>query len=1234
VAAGQFASILQFIRKLTGSAPAGTASDGQLLERFARDKDEDAFAALLARHGPMVLGICQRVLRDTHEAEDAFQATFLVLARKAGGVRQQQALASWLCQVAYHVALAIRQRSARQQELARQAGAAKGETMAETASWELRQILDEELNRLPKKYHAPVVLCYLQGKTCAEAAEHLDWPAGTVKVRLMRARELLRARLERRGLALSAAAFSASLAPEALAATVPPALVEATLKSALAFAAGKAGLASGAAVVVAEQLLHAMGAKLRKMLAAVALLVALLGTGVCWQVFAKSAPQAPPTVVALAPIPAGEEPEVRYQGKPVGHWREVLQQSPVDNCRVEAAQALAALSQIAATEPTAVPALLKARDDQSPAVRQAVVKALGSLAGNHEQAVTSLVAALKDKETRSDAVRALMRLGPQAASAEPTLQAALQDDDPQVRLSAALVLSQLVQGPQAFDPAPVIRNASDYDRAWVLSAVSDYLPEQNKAELLIEFGHLHQLKSRGASGVSSLTKVLADPRRGSNLRMYAASLLGDMSPEARAALPTLTQALQDKDAGVRYAAAVAHWQLAAQADKVVPILVEALQGNNPDRSWHAAGLLGQLGPKSADATMALTEALKHENKSVRLAAALAHWRLVHEVAPVAPLLAELLQDQSFQAPTAMRLPPSTAADLPLLMELLRRQKNNQGYRRWNLRGALQHIGVDAVPELLKALMHDNPLVRKSAADVLNFLDWFGDGEGAEPKQVRPETLKGIAEGLTHANSVVRQWALFVWAQQADRDRALPAVLQGLQDADAKVRQVAVAAIGSFGPKAKAAVPILGKILENDPPAGLQAASALWDIDPQAGALQQGLSRLMRDQPGATALVLADKGTKALPILRPALGDANPAVRLGAISGLIRMHTAAADVAWDLNHALDDADLQVRRTAAEGLLRLSVQDPESILRLPGDGPPSSGRLPADRIQKALTILKNLKGELPAGMLATVPRFGKVSAQPVLRAALKEPPLRVEAAALLGDNLDADTQEEVITALAAALRDKDLLRHNAAQTLGRLGPAAKPAVPALQASLNDAEPLVRIAAAGALWKIDPQQEAVLVPVLCDALRLKLEAPKASRVPLPPSAGHTARTAAAQVLQEIAPAGKQAIPLLIEALREEAVVVPGRTPRPADPYHAALREALRRYGKEAVPSLIKAMTHDLRELRESAFAILGDLGAEAKEAVPALLDACLDKDPQFRAAAMVALKKIDAEAAAGVR
>jgi RNA polymerase sigma factor (sigma-70 family) len=209
-------------------------SDGQLLQRFALRTDQAAFATLVQRHGPLVLGVCRRVLQHDQDTEDAFQATFVVLARKASSISKHESVASWLYKVAYRIALRARADKARRQtHEQRTPPRPEYPALGDVVQRELQQILDEEVQRLPEKYRAPILLCYLQGQTNEEAAGVLRCPTGTVKIRLLRGREMLRKRLLRRGLALSVVGLLGQALVEMARAAVPQPLVHATAGAAV-----------------------------------------------------------------------------------------------------------------------------------------------------------------------------------------------------------------------------------------------------------------------------------------------------------------------------------------------------------------------------------------------------------------------------------------------------------------------------------------------------------------------------------------------------------------------------------------------------------------------------------------------------------------------------------------------------------------------------------------------------------------------------------------------------------------------------------------------------------------------------------------------------------------------------------------------------------------------------------------------------------------------------------------
>src|SRR5262245_60309931 len=199
---------LRHVRRLVGASDG--PGDGELLRRFADERDELAFAALVRRHGPMVLGVCRGLLRDAHAAEDAFQATFLVLFRRATTLENRPSLGGWLYGVAYRTALKARTAAARRRTRERKAATMTPTDYDRETDWELGRALHEELGRLPEKSREALVACYLQGQTTEEAARQLGCPRGTVLSRLARGRDLLRARLARHADAPAAGAVAAT----------------------------------------------------------------------------------------------------------------------------------------------------------------------------------------------------------------------------------------------------------------------------------------------------------------------------------------------------------------------------------------------------------------------------------------------------------------------------------------------------------------------------------------------------------------------------------------------------------------------------------------------------------------------------------------------------------------------------------------------------------------------------------------------------------------------------------------------------------------------------------------------------------------------------------------------------------------------------------------------------------------------------------------------------------------
>ncbi len=254
-------SVVRYIRRAAGSSVPQGLTDAQLLARYRTQRDSDAFAELVHRHGPLVHSVCRRILHHEQDSEDACQATFLVLASKASSIRKAVSLASWLHGVAYRIAMRAKKTLGRQHQNVGDAAAPTQDLPVTAAALrEAQLIVDEELNRLPEKYRAPFILCCLEGKSRPEAARELGWKEGTVSSRIAQARKLLQQRLTRRGVVLSATLCVLDLT-RAAAPAIGTSIVDRTVKAAVSFAAGQSAatdLATAPAVALARGVLLAM----------------------------------------------------------------------------------------------------------------------------------------------------------------------------------------------------------------------------------------------------------------------------------------------------------------------------------------------------------------------------------------------------------------------------------------------------------------------------------------------------------------------------------------------------------------------------------------------------------------------------------------------------------------------------------------------------------------------------------------------------------------------------------------------------------------------------------------------------------------------------------------------------------------------------------------------------------------------------------------------------------------
>jgi RNA polymerase sigma factor (sigma-70 family) len=326
MAANQTSKVSQHLRRVALLQDGAGLTDAQLLEEYTRGREEAALAALVRRHGPMIWGVCRRILPNYHDAEDAFQATFLVFVRKAASIASPELLANWLYGVAHQTALKARATSAKRKTRERQVREMPEPAVTEKDLWnDLQPLLDRALSGLPDKYRVAIVLCDLEGKTRKEAARQLSVPEGTLAARLARGRKMLGQRLARYGLAVSGGSLAAVLAQNAASASVPSVVISSTIKAASLFAAEQAaaaGALSVQAVALAEGVLKTMFVAKLKIATTIVLGMGLLG--VSWGLYptraaapleGKQEAAPPPPSAFAAPSKEGGKPAKDGQGE-------------------------------------------------------------------------------------------------------------------------------------------------------------------------------------------------------------------------------------------------------------------------------------------------------------------------------------------------------------------------------------------------------------------------------------------------------------------------------------------------------------------------------------------------------------------------------------------------------------------------------------------------------------------------------------------------------------------------------------------------------------------------------------------------------------------------------------------------------------------------------------------------------------------------------------------------------
>ncbi len=319
-------AVLQHLRKISAKEDSCKLRDQELLQCFVAHRDEAAFEVLLARHGPMVLNVCRRVLPEQHLVEDAFQATFLVLVRKASSIGKRELLTNWLYGVAYRTAARAKVEAAKRRARENAVPPKQApDPLAEISARELLAVLDEELSALPAQYRGPLVLCYLEGKTRDEAAHQSGWSLATLARRLDRGREILKARMDRRGLGLPMTLFSVILVGGTASASVPPSLAASTVAAVAVTVGGKtvtAGVISTNVIALTEGVLKTMFFTKLKTAMAMLLLIGMLGAGVGTALITSRTQAQPPAKGASSPAATAQADDSAKEAKELeGEWQ-------------------------------------------------------------------------------------------------------------------------------------------------------------------------------------------------------------------------------------------------------------------------------------------------------------------------------------------------------------------------------------------------------------------------------------------------------------------------------------------------------------------------------------------------------------------------------------------------------------------------------------------------------------------------------------------------------------------------------------------------------------------------------------------------------------------------------------------------------------------------------------------------------------------------------------------------
>lgn len=1030
--AAQSRPILQFLRRLVGQSLSPEGSDRFLVERFIASKDEAAFAVLFERHSALVFSVCRSVLRNEHDAEDALQATFLILARQASTIRKRDSIASWLHGVAFRTAMKLRRsQAARRRREQAEHPSVMAQPVLEAALHEIQTILHEEIERLPAKLSLPFVICCLQGKSRTEAASELGWKEGTVAGRVAQARSLLETRLKRRGVALTAALTALAVSPGGVSA-----LSASIIRNAVAYGSGSScSPMSNQAVQLAEGMVRSMvvaKAKAIGVFAAMAMFL-LVGTGLlahsCWP--DDSPPPQQQELIAKAANPV-EDKKVLPNAKsdnPTTMLNEPVNRPPLELRLVPKRTNYPSLKAGESPNFVAIEFQLTNVSQQKLDLFLApepVLELTGPRTESVRKSGSGMFYVAQESHRTLDpgeSYRITLRKLEYRVGASQFRVAWL---EPGVyTLQAAYRIS--------VSPPPPDSEAGKID----MFRQDGISPDKKFGTIVIK-SNRQELLMREGSVMDEWTKALRDDNI--DVRRIAVQNLAELGPAAVDAGEALVSVLDEVDAELRVSAMQT---LAGFGPKVKATafarLLPMVNDSNKKVRIGAITALSQIAATEKDVAKALRLALKDRDHEIRLAVAAA-WKAIprngHKVEP---------------------------ADTESLLSALNTETAD-ACRRELIHALAEHPQLDVLNAILPYLKARDIHTRYAAFATAGHLGVFCPRDAAKEKQLGDPIRKAVAslidamsdaEAMPYALHALRQF-------RADAAPAVPVLLTALDDPRNQhkdsihhPRVLLVQAFRDIGPGAKAAVKTLANRLVTDPDWSVRqyCVQALAAIGPDAMPAAPSLVSAFKDamvqvrQEVAPALVKIG----AIDALLDGLREENHETRRGVISALGTMPKHATTIVPVLVKQMrDDANIGNRGVAAYALGSFDTTDGVRAL---------AEALKDNHVRvHALGALRQLgvKAAPAAPVLFDVMTTDKSDAN------------REQAGwTLCSTNVKG--KKEYVPGLIAILSENDKVALPAIYLLGQIGPEAKAAVPAIRRFTSSPSVQHMQAAKGALQAI---------------------------------------------------------------------------------------------------------------------------------------------------------------------